>query len=124
PSPSGPASNSVMRAATAAPPVTGSDPPSQKSFCTSTISNARAIVHPPISGLGSHLDSQGRLTGGELEALPGDRDEAGPGMLAGLLEGGQVGHRNAAAQERALQEPVVRLSGRHALGHHDLLGGG
>src|ERR1700742_3217055 len=46
-----------MERATAAPPGTASEPPSQKSFCTSTMMSARTVLpyaggRPPAPGMG------------------------------------------------------------------------
>src|SRR5215472_1579849 len=55
----GVASSELMPRATAAPPATASEPPSQKSFCTSTMISAR--ISPTVSsGPGRH-DGPGRL---------------------------------------------------------------
>src|SRR5689334_1178465 len=44
-----------MARATAAPPVTASEPPSQKSFCTSTITSARmvCVLVPAVGPVGA-----------------------------------------------------------------------
>src|SRR4051794_14611265 len=114
------ASTSEMPAATAAPPETGSEPPSQKSFCTSTMISARDMWEP-LSGRDDR-DGNGRVAGGELQALPRYRDQALAQVIAGFLQGGQVGDL-AAGHERALQQPVVHDVVRHALGDDDLLDG-
>src|SRR5215831_2910941 len=91
PSGSGLASRAEMPAATEAPPDTANEPPSQKSFWTSTISSARVMSTPVSSDwsrfglanrwVGAELDGQCRLAGGELEPLPWDRDEADAGVF-------------------------------------------
>src|SRR5690242_6464071 len=108
-------------AATAAPPVTGSEPPSQKSFCTSTMMSARVTANP-LCGRDDG-DGNGRVAGRELEALPRYRDQALPEVFPRLGERRRVEHL-AAGHERALEQPVVRRVVGHALGEDDLLGGG
>src|SRR5258705_832270 len=88
-------------AATSAPPATASDPPSQKSFWTSTIINAR--TRTPLgagsSERGNDGDGDRRVAGGQLEALPRDRDQGVVQPLPALLQGGQPVDRNAAGHE-------------------------
>src|SRR4029079_806155 len=108
-------------AATAAPPVTGSEPPSQKSFCTSTMMSALRTANP--SGGRDDGDGNGRVAGRELEALPRYRDQALPQVRPRLGER-RAPPDLAVHHERALQQPVVRRVVGHALGDDDLLGGG
>src|SRR3982750_3532384 len=113
-------STSEMPLATAAPPVTASEPPSQKSFWTSTMISARAMLQP-LSGRNDG-DGNGRVAGRELQALPRYRDQALTQVIAGILQGGRVDH-GAVDHERALQQPVVGPVVGHPLGDDDLLGG-
>src|SRR3954451_15843675 len=108
-------------AATAAPPVTGSEPPSQKSFCTSTMMSALATANP-LRGRDDG-DGYGRVAGRELEALPRYRDQALPQVIARLRERRRVDDL-AVRHERPLQQAVVGRVVGHALGEDDLLGGG
>src|SRR3954465_10201291 len=114
-------STSETPAATAAPPVTGREPPSQKSFWTSTMISARATTEP-LCGWDDG-DGYGRVAGRELEALPRYRDQALPEVLARLPDGRRVDDL-AVRDEGLLEGAVVGLVVGHALGHHDLLGGG
>src|SRR6266508_5219545 len=109
-----------MPAATSAPPATGSEPPSQKSFWTSTMINARTGT----SRGGYDGDGDCRVAGGELEPLPRDRDEGLAQVLAALLQGGQAVRGGAADEVLLLQQPVALLPVGYPLGDHDLLGGG
>src|SRR4051794_35855769 len=70
------------------------------------------------------LHRDGRIAGGELQPLPRYLDEAAAQVFPRLVEGRQVRHRLAAADEWALQGPVVRRGYRDALRRHDLLGCG
>src|SRR5689334_24468708 len=105
-------------AATAAPPPTASEPPSQKSFCTSTMINALRMA----SSDDGHRE--GRVAGRELEPLPRDRDEALAQVLARVLQRRHALAGQAAAGERPLQGPVVRLRLGDAGRHDHLLGRG
>src|SRR5690348_11746708 len=107
-------------AATAAPPVTGSEPPSQKSFCTSTMMSALVTANP-LRGRDDG-DGNGRVAGRELEALPRYRDQALPEVFPGLRECRRVDDL-AAGDERPLQQPVVGRVVGHPLRDDDLLGG-
>src|SRR5215468_8371870 len=57
-----------MPRATAAPPATASEPPSQKSFCTSTMMSARTI--PTVSC--EYCDGDNRLLEPQRALQPGD----------------------------------------------------
>src|SRR2546430_1661397 len=107
-------------AATSAPRVTASEPPSQKSFCTSTMINARTGT---ASGRGNDGDGDRRVTGGELEALPRDRDQGAAQPLPALREGGQPVDGGTADDEVLLEQPVAALPVGYPLGDDDLLGG-
>src|SRR5689334_11102593 len=113
-------STSEMPAATAAPPVTASEPPSQKSFWTSTMISARVTGQPLAGRDDGHGD--GRVAGRELETLPRYRDQALAQVLARLLQGGDRDDL-ARGHERALEQAVVGGVVGHALGHDDLFGG-
>src|SRR4051812_1644342 len=113
-------STSEMPAATAAPPATGSEPPSQKSFWTSTMISARD-TGPPLCGRNDG-DGHGRVAGRQLQTLPRYRDQALPEVLPRIRERRLVDDLPG-GDERPLQQAVVRLVVRHALGHHDLVGG-
>src|SRR5438445_12541798 len=88
-------------AATAAPPVTGSEPPSQKSFCTSTTISAVAIA----------ASQKGRRDRGlavrELQTLPRHADQGQPQPLTALLDGRQVRYRLSSPHQGDLQLAVV-----------------
>src|SRR5687768_8342412 len=93
----------LMAPATAAPPATASEPPSQKSFCTSTTIRAFATVTPSV-----YEDSAARrLAVRQLQPLPSQADQTALHPLAALLHGGRVGHGLSTTQERNLQGPVV-----------------
>src|SRR3954453_23117539 len=75
-----------MAAATAAPPATGSEPPSQKSFCTSTTISARCPFCRTFSGMGGvlrvvadrgHVGGDGRVPAAELSSCGGGLGEGG-----------------------------------------------
>src|SRR5580692_1830289 len=75
-----------MPRATAAPPVTASEPPSQKSFCTSTMMSAR-ISRPypsrPVSPLAQvQITQQGDL-GAMMNDLPVDMQHEGGQRVIG-----------------------------------------
>src|SRR5213595_2539543 len=115
------ASATEMPAATSAPPATASEPPSQKSFCTSTMINARTGA---ASGRGDDGHGERRVAGGELETLPGNRDQGVAQPLPALLQAGQAGGDGTPDNELLLQQAVARLPVRYPLGDDDLLGGG
>src|SRR5262245_25361180 len=115
------ASATEMPAATSAPPATASEPPSQKSFWTSTMINARIGA---LSGGGYHGHGDRRIAGGQLEAFPRDGDESVVQVFPALFEGGQVLGRFAADQELPLEQAGTGLPVRYPLGNHDLLRGG
>src|SRR5829696_6689715 len=96
-------------AATSAPPPTGSDPPSQKSFCTSTTISAVRPAMPLLPSISSVQEYRRdrRLAAGQRESLPRHRDERVAQVVARLLEGRQAVDRGAAAQQRHWQQPVV-----------------
>src|SRR5947207_12629414 len=115
------ASATEMPAATSAPPATAREPPSQKSFCTSTMISARTGA---ASGRGDDGHRERRVAGGELEALPGNRDQGVAQPLPALLQAGQAGGDGTPDNELLLQQAVARLPVRYPLGDDDLLGGG
>src|SRR6478672_2218314 len=78
-----------IAAATAAPPATGSEPPSQKSFWTSVMISAR------ISFLEDGRDGGVALR--QLEALPRHRHQRPAQVLARLLQARQALDRLAGA---------------------------
>ena len=115
--------NALICAATAEPPATASDPPSQKSFCTSTMSRARcagaahvttvdrSVVHGEgrvrrVSG-----DEDGRDRGlavRELEALPGQLVQALRDESARLRQG--PGDRSTCSPSRTIATSSSRCS--------------
>src|SRR5688572_11806562 len=90
-----------MAAATAAPPVTASEPPSQKSFCTSTTISALVM-----SALQVGRRDRG-LTARELEALPRNAHQGRAQAFAALLQRGDLVGEPAGAHQRNLHQPVV-----------------
>src|SRR5256885_1480935 len=114
------ASATEMPAATSAPPATASEPPSQKSFWTSTMINAR-MASTLRRGDDGHRDR--RVPGGQLEALPRDGDERVVQPLPALFERGRVLDRGTTDQEVPLEQAVAGLPVRYPLGNDDLLGG-
>ena len=110
-----------IAAATSAPPATASEPPSVKSFCTSTTSAASAHGDPSTSTVGragSPRDSF-RPSHGTVRSAPA-QVVAGP-----VRASGSPVDPRAAAHQRHLQQPVVpaRAPGP-AAGDQHLLGGG
>src|SRR5579875_3559061 len=91
-----------MPAATAAPPETASEPPSQKSFCTSTTIRARVMCGS--SSLVERLD--GRLSGGELHRLRRQLRTRGATAFPTLGESGHI-QCLAVANRRHLQRSLV-----------------
>src|SRR3954454_18314980 len=94
-----------MPAAAAAPPGRPSEPPSQKSFCTSTTISAVPMVE--LRSEKQRRDSG--LAVRKLEALPRQADQAAAQPLPRVVERRQVRLRAASADQRDLQRPVVRL---------------
>src|SRR4051794_37316807 len=97
-------SSAAMSLATWAPPVTGREPPSQKSFCTSTTISARFMRGRLLVALEARLDH--RLALGEL---PCDQRKLGarPAVaLARVLQRLTSDHL-APGDERHQQEAVV-----------------
>src|SRR5689334_20483813 len=89
-------------AATAAPPATASEPPSQKSFCTSTTISALVT--------GALLEEGGRdrgLAAGQLQALPRHGDERRPQPFAALGQRGHLVGGLSIAQQGDLEQAVV-----------------
>src|SRR4051794_24843773 len=92
----------MMARATPAPPVTAREPPSVKSFWTSTMISARRVMvaslGPRQGGVGLHERRDGRLAAGELASgrgqlrhgpgvpRPGRGDGLGPDHLPALDE--------------------------------------
>src|SRR3954463_12386396 len=125
-----------MAAATSAPPDTASEPPSQKSFCTSTMINALLIAAPPqtdpdereatpaeqeTSARASVVQELRRNRRVATRKLEGARRQF---RQRPLVAGAGLGQRLAAddlpaAYEGAQQRPVVRTRGRLA-GRDDL----
>src|SRR5688500_12153543 len=105
-----------MAAATAAPPATASEPPSQKSFCTST--TISALVMSALQ-----IDRRDRgLAARKLEALPRHAHQCGAQPFAALLQRGEVGRGLSSAHQRDLHELVVRAELRFGGRlEHDLL---
>src|SRR5262245_796501 len=128
-----------MCAATLAPPATSSEPPSQKSFCTSAMIRARATVDSSISDqrhvVGTAPNRSGcvpgrkdgdrdrGVAGRELQPFPRYGDECGTQVLARLGQRHLV-HRGAGDHVRALQRPVTRLLLGRAARRDDFFGGG
>src|ERR1700712_545923 len=77
-------SNAEMSLATWAPPVTGSDPPSQKSFWTSTTMRACFMGRRLLVALEARLDH--RVALGELASDEGQLGAGALVALAGRLE--------------------------------------
>ena len=97
-----PAMCAEIAAATAAPPATASEPPSQKSFWTSTTISAR--MAPPESSRGQHRRDRG-LAARQLQALPRHRHQAARRCSRDSLQRRQVGDR---ARRRASAAPAAR----------------
>src|SRR5680860_1451038 len=76
-------SRSVMAAATSDPPATASDPPSQKSFWTSTMIRARRSAiralfsGEPLGVFSVETGRERRFAARETQPLPGEADQAG-----------------------------------------------
>src|SRR3982750_2530990 len=96
-----------------------SDPPSQKSFWTSTMMSAR-MVGTLRRGDDGHRDR--RVARGELEALPRDGDERVVQSLPALLHRGRGGGGLAAHEAVLLEQAVAGLPVRYPLGADDFLG--
>src|SRR4051812_2025135 len=90
-----------VSAATAAPPATGQEPPSQKSFCTSTTISAVVIAASQEGG------RDRRFAVRELQALPRHADQGLPQSFAALLDGRQVGRRLSSPHQGDLQLAIV-----------------
>ena len=109
-----PATCAEMAAATAAPPATGSEPPSQKSFCTSTTISALAMVSTFRAGT-LERGRDRRFALGELQALPRHADQRLAQPLPAVGQRRQVRHDVAAAHQRDLQLPVVLVAVRRVV---------
>ena len=120
-------------AATAAPPATASEPPSQKSFCTSTMISALAIGVSLSGGVDGRAQPAGTTVTGTAGS-PAESFSPSHGMeirhrrrcsRACAETVAQVVHRLAAAASASScssRSSACQLG--HALGDDDLLGGG
>src|SRR5262245_36704849 len=110
-----------MAEATPTPPVTASEPPSQKSFCTSTMISASLIAGPrsaarPVRraaplrswAASDHGHRDGGVARRQLQPFPGYRDQALPQVFPAVHKGRQVGDGFAAPDEGTLQPAVAR----------------
>ena len=88
-----------------APPATASEPPSVKSFCTSTTS-AASVMSPSTSD-----GRQGGLAAGQLQALPRDGAQRPAQVVARAASSAgppdRPPTRDPSADQRHLQQPVV-----------------
>src|SRR5262245_31524709 len=100
-----------MAAAAAAPPGRPSEPPSQKSFCTSTTISAV----PMVGSLQKSRRYRG-LAVRELEALPRQAHLRTPQPGARVIQCGQILHRRAISHQGDLQVKVVLPGLRAAAG--------
>src|SRR5687768_3755466 len=105
-----------MASATAAPPATASEPPSQKSFWTSTTINALVMSASQVGRRDRGLAAR------ELQALPRHAHQRRAQAFAVLLQRGDTRIDLSSAHQRDLHQSVVRAEfGLTGSLEHDLL---
>src|SRR6266550_213342 len=97
--------------ATSVPPATASEPPSQKSFWTSTTMTA-VLIAPIVLVLADRDDARrdGWFAAGELQAVPGQRHHCLAQVLAGRVQIGQIRNRPGVAPATTTSSTAVPVA--------------